>query len=261
MVNSGGATGKTPAMTRAIFPRPLAEGGSRTSSPDAFERDGLTVFEQVLTADEGQFLSLACDEIVDDSLARGRREWGVRNLLFWSSIGALARCDKIRALVTPVLGPGARATRGILFDKSEGANWGVLWHQDLSLAVADRVDIPGWGQWTLKQGVHHAQPSEEVLEKMVTLRIHIDDCDADNGPLCILPGSHAMGRLSAPAIRALRHATSPTICAAAAGDVLMMRPLLVHSSAASERPARRRVIHLEYVDPAVLPAGVRLCDA
>lgn len=224
----------------------------------AVERDGFAIVEKVLGRAAVARLALVCDEILAPTSSDGRPA-GVRNILSVPAIKALSQSAVIRNLAAAVIGEKARATRGILFDKRANANWAVLWHQDLSLAVAERVEVPGWAPWSIKGGVHHVQPPAIVLERMMTLRIHVDDCNVESGPLRVVPGSHRMGRLSTIALRTLqRHAQ---LCTARAGDVLAMRPLLVHSSSSATRPTRRRVIHLEYIDPAVLPAGIRLCDA
>ena len=105
-----------------------------------------------------------------------------RNLLERAPVVAtLARSQAIRALVEPILGSNCFAVRGILFDKTPAANWKVPWQQDLSIAVKQRVEIEGYGPWSVKHGVTHVQPPVEVLEQMVTVRLSVDDCFADNG--------------------------------------------------------------------------------
>ncbi len=94
-----------------------------------------------------------------------------------------------------VAGADCRLVRGLFFDKTPGANWPVAWHQDLTLAVAERREIAGWSNWSVKAGVPHVQPPVDILERMVTLRLQLDDCGADNGPLRVLPGSHCLGRI------------------------------------------------------------------
>jgi hypothetical protein len=154
-------------------------------------------------------------------------------------------------LATSMLGPGCAAVRAIVFDKTPGANWKVSWHQDLTIAVKRRGDLPGYGPWSVKAGVVHVQPPVEVLEQMLTLRLHLDDCGADNGPVRVLPGSHRAGRLSGEAIDRWRAEREAAECLAARGDLLVMRPLLLHASSPARSPAHRRVLHVEY-------AGVEL---
>src|SRR5262245_7189469 len=85
--------------------------------------------------------------------------------------------------VEPILGPGAFVVRGLFFDKTPRANWKVSWHQDLTIAVRVRIEAPGFGPWSLKAGVVHVQPPAEILERMATVRLHLDDCSESNGPL------------------------------------------------------------------------------
>ena len=90
---------------------------------------------------------------------------------------------------------------------------------------------------------------------MLTLRIHIDDCDAANGALRVIPESHTRGLLSDEQIQDIipRHET--VVCAARQGSVLAMRPLLLHASSPATSPLHRRVVHLEFAaEP--LPGGL-----
>jgi hypothetical protein len=71
----------------------------------------------------------------------------------------------------------------------------------------------------------------------------------------VLPGSHREGWLIAEDIERMRYRISPATCAVGAGGVLVMRPLLLHASAPAEKPAHRRVIHLEFAS-SNLPDGL-----
>jgi ectoine hydroxylase-related dioxygenase (phytanoyl-CoA dioxygenase family) len=144
----------------------------------------------------------------------------------------------------------------LLFDKAPAANWKVPWHQDTAIAVAERVEVPGFVGWSVKDGVTHVHPPVEILERMVALRIHLDDCGPDNGPLRVLPGSHRHGKLDEAQIEHWRQTTAEVRCCAMQGDVLVMRPLLLHASSPAKAPSHRRVIHLEYACGA-LPNGMR----
>ena len=98
--------------------------------------------------------------------------YGLRNLLRRSPpVRAVA--DALRTRVEPVIGTGAFATRALLFDKLPRANWLVAWHQDLTIAVRERLDIEGFGAWTIKDGVPHVQPPLGILQNMLTLRLHL----------------------------------------------------------------------------------------
>ena len=118
--------------------------------------------------------------------------------------------------------------------------------QDLSLAVRARAQVSGFGPWSTKDGIPHVQPPVELLEQMLTVRLHLDDANDSNGALRVLPGSHRLGRLSAERIQQLRREQCDILCSASAGDGLLMRPLLLHASSRSTSLLHRRVLHVEY---------------
>ena len=179
---------------------------------------------------------------------------GVRDLLRKSAlVREILTTPWLQALVPP----SHACVRGILFDKTPGANWLVAWHQDLTICVKEQCDVPGYGPWSIKHGVPHVQPPIELLEQMVTLRLHLDETRAANGALRVIPGSHGWGRLSAEQIEERRAAESEVICEAAPGDALLMTPLLLHASSKAESPAHRRVVHLEFAPREALAQGLR----
>jgi ectoine hydroxylase-related dioxygenase (phytanoyl-CoA dioxygenase family) len=152
-------------------------------------------------------------------------------------------------------GPGF-PVRAILFDKNPDVNWTVSWHQDLAIPLEERLETPGFQGWSKKEGVWHAHPPVDVLERMVTARIHLDDCHPESGPLCVLPGSHREGRMSAESIEEFKARTRPHVCEVRAGEILLMRPLLLHASESARFGGHRRVIHIEYGSGS-LPGGLR----
>jgi len=171
---------------------------------------------------------------------------GARNLLAHACVRALATSSAVRALAAAVLGDGCFAVRALLFDKTPAANWKVVWHQDLSIATRQRVDVPGFGPWSEKAGVVHVQPPVAVLEQMLAVRIHLDECGPANGPVRVIDGSHKHGRLSTTQIDMLRRSEVERDCLAEQGGILAFRPLILHASAPASAPAHRRVIHIEY---------------
>lgn len=206
------------------------------------EQDGFLVLPAVIPGARVRELAAAID-------ALGGRH-GLRNLLRDSPVvSALAR--ELSPLVARILGPDAFCVRGLFFDKLPDANWEVSWHQDLSIAVAERRDLPGFAAWSAKQGVMHVQPPAAVLEGMLTVRLHLDDCPADNGPLRVIRSSHRQGRLTDDQIAHWKRAGEQVACLANAGDALLMRPLLLHASSPANKPHHRRVLHLEYAADAL----------
>ena len=191
------------------------------------------------------------------SLRRDESVYGMRDLLrSVPEIRALAGSRAILDRVESILGPESFAVRALWFDKTPEANWGVPWHQDLTIAVRERVDSPGFGPWTIKAGIPHVRPPVEVLAAMLTVRIHLDDCGPGRGPLQVIPGSHRLGRLDAASTRILIDQTPAVDCLIGQGGAVLMRPLILHSSKAATDPDRRRVIHLEFAGQP-LPGGLK----
>ncbi len=161
-----------------------------------------------------------------------------------------ARSELINTLavsthVLSLLPHGLIPVRSILFDKTQRENWPVPWHQDLTVAVKQMRPAAGYGPWSVKDGTPHVQPPVALLQHMVTVRIHLDDTPASNGALRVVPRSHRVGRIAPDEI--LQHAgEQPVTCECGPGDVLLMSPLILHSSRRSEFPVRRRVLHFEY---------------
>ncbi len=185
---------------------------------------------------------------------------GRRGVLAAPAVAVLARSTKVLDLVRPHLPAEPLPVRAIYFDKSPESNWLVPWHQDLTLAVRERRDCPGFGPWSVKEGIPHVQPSVEYLERMLTVRLHLDAADESNGALRVLPGTHREGRLSAERIREWRAAIPEHLCSAAKGDALLMRPLLLHASGRATSVSHRRVLHLEYAG-FNLPGGLEWNEA
>jgi ectoine hydroxylase-related dioxygenase (phytanoyl-CoA dioxygenase family) len=183
---------------------------------------------------------------------------GQRNLLDLLIVRRLARSNAVRGLMEPVLGPHCFAVRGILFKKTGGANWKVSWHQDCVIAVTERKVVSGWGPWSIKDGAHHVRPSSELMSRTLAIRIHVDDCGSDNGPLRVIPSSHKRGFLSDWEIQQYPKDGALT-CTAIRGEALLMRPLLLHSSSVAKGPNARRVVHLEFAADE-LPCGLAWRD-
>lgn len=208
------------------------------------ERDGFLFLRGVLNPAEVVALRTEAARLLERETEL--KPHGVRNLCTLSrEIHRGARGTWLK-LVDKIAGQEMRPVRGILFDKVPGANWKVVWHQDRTIAVKERVELEGYGPWSVKAGVPHVEPPVELLEQMLTLRLHLDECGADNGALRVIAGSHLLGKLHADTLCKLRSDGHEVTCALRAGDALIMRPLLLHASGAAEKPHHRRVIHLEY---------------
>lgn len=199
-----------------------------------------------------QALCAEADRLLAESPDRG----GVRNGLGKSAVlSELSTAGAPLVLAQSVLGSQAIPTKLTIFDKTPDANWRVPWHQDLTITVKKRCDIPGYGPWTVKDGLPHVQPPEAVLQQTVAIRLHLDDTPPENGALRVLAGTHRLGRLSNTQIQELRGRIEEIVCRVAVGGAMLMSPLLLHSSRPARSPGRRRVLHFEY-SAALLPKGL-----
>ena len=150
----------------------------------------------------------------------------------------------------------ARPVRVLAFDKTPASNWNLGWHQDRVIAVKNKVDVTGFENWTVKSGITHVQPPAEIMSKLFTLRLHLDDCDADNGALKVIPGSHKLGKLLDAQVQNLAEQSEWSFCEAKTGEVLAMKTLAIHSSSPSRKPSHRRVLHVDYCE-SHLPDGLQ----
>jgi len=216
---------------------------------ETFDRNGFAIVKNVLDTETITLLCKALSNTKSDSSIRQRQNhtYAIRNLAKTvPEIKQLADSYSIRSLVHSVSGDEAFLVRSLLFDKITEANWKVSWHQDLTIAVKQKIETAGFTAWSVKAGIDHVQPPVAILESMLTLRIHLDNCDKSNGALQVIPFSHRRGRLVASEIKLLKEQASSVSCDAQSGDILLMRPLLLHASSPSLSPAHRRVIHLEF---------------
>lgn len=214
---------------------------------DAFARDGFAVVREVLGAGAIADARLNIPPVNERA--------GLRNILNDPAIHLLALSPALGDLAAEVFGGPGFITRAILFDKTPGANWAVPWHQDTTIAVKEWVNVPGFGGWTVKDGVPHCHPPVSISAAMVTTRIHLDDCGPANGPLCVIPGSHGRGWMNADEIARAVQSEDAVDCICEIGDVVVMRPTLLHSSRKAESPSHRRVLHLEWA-AGDLPGGL-----
>jgi hypothetical protein len=156
---------------------------------------------------------------------------------------------------TALLDAVARPVRAVLFDKTAEANWLVAWHQDRTIPIRERRDAPGFGPWSRKDGILHVMPPVGVLERMVTVRIHIDPVGPDNAPLRAALGSHGIGLVPAAEAAATAARLPQIVCLAAPGDVWAYSTPILHASDRAAAPTRRRVLQVDYaVDD--LPYGL-----
>lgn len=212
----------------------------------SFAENGFDIVPEGLTAQE---LAVLSAEFPPEAPNR-------RNLfLFSPALENLVTRGGFSRLAQEILGERCFAIRAIFFNKIPKTNWHVPWHQDVGIPIREKREVAGFSAFTRKDGILHANAPTSVLEGLLTLRLHLDDCTAANGAMKLLPGSHRHGRVPEAAVDAIVAASVPAQPEIAAGGILRLRPLLFHASAHSSSDRPRRVIHIEYA-AADLPGGL-----
>ncbi len=167
----------------------------------------------------------------------------------------LANTGCIGRVAASVLGQDAKPVRAIIFNKTPATNWSLAWHQDRTICVQSKREVSGFGPWTMKNGMHHVAPPFELLARMVTLRVHLDDVPATNAPLLISPGSHTVGKIPVERVRGVVDRYGIRTCLADKGDVWLYATPILHASEAATSPANRRVLQVDYAAES-LPDGL-----
>jgi ectoine hydroxylase-related dioxygenase (phytanoyl-CoA dioxygenase family) len=226
----------------------------------AIAEDGFSVVKNVLDTNNIDLLVQKIALAANSLFAKQRHKsiYAIRNALLIPEIRSLAHSKPIASLAKVVLNSQALPVKAFLFDKTPQANWKVPWHQDVTIAVKKYQPTPGFSNWSQKAGIVHVQPPVEILENLLTLRIHLDDCDRHNGALKLIPGSHRYGKIASTDVEGWKKSTKVHTCEVQAGDILIMRPLLLHSSSSAINPTHRRVLHIEY-SAINLPNGLEWC--
>ncbi|HWA08826.1 MAG TPA: phytanoyl-CoA dioxygenase family protein [Opitutaceae bacterium] len=180
-------------------------------------------------------------------------EAGTRCLLDEPAVRKIVGSVRAALAVAGRLPTTAVAIQAIAFDKTPDANWKVAWHQDLMFPFARRVQSEGYTLPSRKEEVDYARPPRSVLESLLAVRIHLDDCNEASGPLRVAPGSHRQGIIRGADVAEIVARQGQTTCLAKSGDALLMKPLLLHASSPASAPQRRRVLHLVYHAGAAIP--------
>ena len=229
--------GSTPAIGGASLHPMLAT--TRQSADFTLNDDGAQLFAQAL--DEP-----ACSRLEAALGALPTSKPGVRIGDGHQLKPFLDPAGPIGAIAASVLGDEARPVRAVLFDKTAERNWALGWHQDRTIVVKERMNADGYGPWTVKSGLIQVEPPFEILERMVTLRVHLDAVDERNAPLRIVPGSHRLGRLPEAEIGRVVTTFGERLCLAERGDVWLYATSIVHASLAADPPRRRRVLQVDF---------------
>lgn len=222
------------------------------------KRDGICVIQNAISPEcMTAFHTLAATiSEVDTKYQKGNQLFAVRNLLTHApELLPILEMLPLHQLTQPFFDSRVSIIKAIYFDKPSEANWKVPWHQDTTIAVQSKIETTGFQNWTYKENIPNVRPPIEILENILTLRIHLDSTDENNGALRIIPASHLNGFSNKTDIESAYSQKQPVTCSVQEGDIIAMRPLLLHASSTSNFPSQRRVIHLEFSTD-TLPNGL-----
>ncbi len=152
--------------------------------------------------------------------------------------------DNLKSILTQLLGNKYFVVKSIYFDKPQTSNWYVSYHQDLTISVDKKLALNGFEFWTTKQNQFAVQPPLDILQNIVTVRIHLYDTNEYNGALKVVPKSHSKGIYRPETINWT--VESEVSCDVSKGGIMLMKPLLLHSSGRTTNDRQRRVIHIEF---------------
>ncbi|MDF2193088.1 phytanoyl-CoA dioxygenase family protein [Paraflavitalea sp. CAU 1676] len=212
-----------------------------------FEQDGYAVVNEIFSEDEVAAIIAIIDQADHSSpvFRKTSELFAIRQFLKeLPAVGSYIFTEKLTNVIRSLFGEVYFAVKSIYFDKPGQSNWFVAWHQDLTISVADKAEVAGFGPWTVKQNQFAVQPPLEILQQNFTIRIHLDDTNKDNGALRVVPGSHKKG-IYRPETIDWSIETEVT-CEVQRGGIMFMRPLLLHASNRTANNARRRVVHIEF---------------
>jgi len=216
---------------------------------ESYRRDGYLVIPRLIEGEQLRELRALTDRIVaeargvsanDDlydleashsaALPRVRR---LKPAIFkrYDFFRALTRDPRITSLLSGLLGPNIRLYGGKLNMKSAGYGSPVEWHQDWAFYPHTNDDVLATG-------------------------IYLDDCDMDNGPLLVIPGSHHGPTYDHHANGRFCGAMDPAACdidfgravplTGPAGSMTIHHARLVHGSALNRSNRQRRLLLHEY---------------
>lgn len=165
--------------------------------------------------------------------------------------------ESLKSVIDAIAGKDFFIVKSIYFDKPEKSNWFVSYHQDLTISVDQKREMDGFNFWTSKYNQYAVQPPISLLENVLTIRIHLDDTNEENGALKVIEGSH-LKKVYRP--ETIDWTTEKeTFCNVEQGGIMLMKPLLLHGSNRTTNKKRRRVIHIEFSNT-TLPEGMNWAE-
>jgi ectoine hydroxylase-related dioxygenase (phytanoyl-CoA dioxygenase family) len=209
--------------------------------------NGFTVIEKVYSIEEIEKLLTIIDQAdkTNETFRKSADVFAIRQFLkeVPQTIDFILN-ENLKNVIGQVFGNDYFVVKSIYFDKPETSNWFVSYHQDLTISVDKKVELENFGPWSVKQNQFAVQPPLPILENIYTIRIHLDDTNECNGALRVIPKSH-LKKIYRPDTIDWTSETEIT-CNVDQGGIMIMKPLLLHSSSRTTNNKKRRVIHIEF---------------
>ena len=222
--------------------------------------NGFTTIDNLYSTEEVEHILTAINETdsTKDTFRKSADLFAIRQFLKEvPSTNGLIFTDKLKSVIKQVGGHDYFVVKSIYFDKPEASNWYVSYHQDLTISVDKKILLNGYGPWTIKLNQFAVQPPLDILKNIFTIRIHLDDTDDNNGALRVIPKSHQKNIYRADKID--WSTETENTCNVKAGGIMIMKPLILHSSGRTINNKKRRVIHIEFAN-IDLPAGLNWAE-
>ncbi|MCG8331878.1 MAG: phytanoyl-CoA dioxygenase family protein [Chitinophagales bacterium] len=205
---------------------------------------------------EGVYSEKEVNEILERIKSKEiENKFGVRAfLLDKPELAELVFTENLMKIIRTISPDCDKSIKSIYFDKPPHANWVVNWHQDLTINLVEKIEVPAYKNWRVNSERVVVQPNKEMLESIFTIRIHLDDCTKENGALRVIENSHKRGVIDIKEWTKHKEGNEQ-ICEVRKGGIVIMKPLTLHSSKRTENKKSRRVIHIEFTDQE-LPMGL-----
>lgn len=211
------------------------------------KENGYSILNDLYTESEIKRILTCIKESKNDesSFLKTKDLFAIRQLIKNNpELGDLLFNSKLVQLISSLYESDYFLTKSIYFDKPSSSNWFVAYHQDLSISVDNKFELENYVNWTLKKNQYGVQPPVQILEDTITIRIHLDNTDEDNGALKVIPKSHLYGIIRSNS--EYWNLDKEKICKVKKGGIMLMKPLILHASNRTTNGKKRRVIHLEF---------------
>lgn len=216
------------------------------SSKQSFSENGFLILDEIYSETEiNQILNeINSADSQKDTFRKTSDLFAIRQILKEiPKLNEIIFNENLRNLIQEFIGNDFFVVKSIYFDKPETSNWYVAYHQDLTISVDKKIELENFNFWTKKQNQYAVQPPIEILENIVTIRIHLDETNEKNGAMKVVPKSHSK-KIYRP--ETIDWSTEKEVsCNVNKGGVMLMKPLLLHASGRTINNQKRRVIHIE----------------